>query len=578
MKRAFFTFTLSIISIIGFAQFTPAQQQQIDSLNQVINESKYDTAIAEAYVSLSEIFYVSNPDTMAILCEKAKKIAEDNLNDASLTNTEKKSFSYILSTALNNIGIIYYDKGHVSKALEYFFKSLTIIKQTNNAKIIATYLNNIGFIYNSIDDTLKALEYYSKSLEIRKEIGDKRGISYSLNNIAVIFLNQKRLVKSLKYLDRSLKIREEIRDKIGVAVCLHNIAVIYYRQKEMDKSLEYHYQSLKIRKEIGHKKGIMLSEKSIATIKFDQGKIQEAKNYASHSLKLANELGYPSFISKISFLFSKILKAEVASSQLSNQKKVSLYKQALEYYTSYAELKDSIQNKEIEKEAIKQEIKYTYEQQQLLVKAEHQKQIAITKERIKKQQGYLISFGISSLLLIMLGVYVFKNQQHKRKNTQSQYEITKLKKAKLENELILKNKELIGLTLRITQNNQFTGKLDQLIGMIKNQSKEEITKNVQDLKKQIQLNKIEERYLIEFQTQFEGVHKDFVGNLKASYPKLTSNELRICSLLKMNMSTIDISSLLGVSVETLKNYRHRIHSKMNLPKGSMLSDFIIQYN
>jgi tetratricopeptide (TPR) repeat protein len=64
------------------------------------------------------------------------------------------------ATALNNMALIFYDKGELDKALEYYKESLRL-KTDEKGK--ATTYNNIALIYEDKRDYEKAIEYYKKS-------------------------------------------------------------------------------------------------------------------------------------------------------------------------------------------------------------------------------------------------------------------------------------------------------------------------------------------------------------------------------------------------------------------------------
>jgi len=80
---------------------------KIDSLNKIISgHNSSDTAIAAAFVLLSEEFIVSNPDTILKLCDNAIEISERNLKNKTLSNLEVISFRLSLANALNNQGYV----------------------------------------------------------------------------------------------------------------------------------------------------------------------------------------------------------------------------------------------------------------------------------------------------------------------------------------------------------------------------------------------------------------------------------------------------------------------------------------
>ena len=54
-----------------------------------------------------------------------------------------------------------------SKALEYYEKSLEIVREIGDSELEGKLLYNIGTIYNNLSDYSKSLEYYKKSLKLR---------------------------------------------------------------------------------------------------------------------------------------------------------------------------------------------------------------------------------------------------------------------------------------------------------------------------------------------------------------------------------------------------------------------------
>ncbi len=69
---------------------------------------------------------------------------------------------------MDNIGLVYYNKGDYPKALEYYERCLEIetkIKGKDSIDVAET-LNNIGSVYYNKGDYPKALECYERCLYI----------------------------------------------------------------------------------------------------------------------------------------------------------------------------------------------------------------------------------------------------------------------------------------------------------------------------------------------------------------------------------------------------------------------------
>jgi DNA-binding CsgD family transcriptional regulator len=66
----------------------------------------------------------------------------------------------------------------------------------------------------------------------------------------------------------------------------------------------------------------------------------------------------------------------------------------------------------------------------------------------------------------------------------------------------------------------------------------------------------------EFLELFDEVHPNFVPNLKEAYPVLSMSELRLCCLSYMRLSDKEMSSMLGVGINSIRVTRNRLRKKL----------------
>ncbi|MES2140032.1 MAG: tetratricopeptide repeat protein [Bacteroidota bacterium] len=332
----------------------PELNQKIDSLQKVLQKAKHDTLRAAVYVALSEELYLSDIDTVLPLCFKAIAIADAGLNGANAS--EKQSFLITKANALNNIGYVYKQQGDITKALEWYNKSLKIREEIGNKYGIANSINNIGRIYNIQGNNRKAIEYYKKSLKIQNDIGDKQGASISLNNIGLMYLNQGDIPEALEYYNKSLKIQDEIGDKQGVGISLYNIGHVYSTQNNFPKALEAYHNSLKILEEVGDKNGISILYNGLGMLYKDQGVLfleasvkeeyfGKALEFYNKSLKIheanGNKDGIARALNNIGYIFDK--QAEQEANPDSIRSKLN---KALEWNMRCLKIWNEIGNKE----------------------------------------------------------------------------------------------------------------------------------------------------------------------------------------------------------------------------------------
>ena len=80
----------------------------------------------------------------------------------------------------------------------------------------------------------------------------------------------------------------------------------------------------------------------------------------------------------------------------------------------------------------------------------------------------------------------------------------------------------------------------------------------------------------EFEVRFQDVHSDFYDNLNKKFPNLTPNEKKICSFLRLNMSTKEISAITYQSVRSIDMARFRLRKKLELDTDENLVSFLSQ--
>ena len=81
----------------------------------------------------------------------------------------------------------------------------------------------------------------------------------------------------------------------------------------------------------------------------------------------------------------------------------------------------------------------------------------------------------------------------------------------------------------------------------------------------------------EFEKWFTEIHSGFIRNLSMDFPKLTTREIKVCALLRLNMLSKEVAGLMNVEPATVEIYRYRIRRKLGLRKGENLVKFLSKY-
>lgn len=72
----------------------------------------------------------------------------------------------------------------------------------------------------------------------------------------------------------------------------------------------------------------------------------------------------------------------------------------------------------------------------------------------------------------------------------------------------------------------------------------------------------------------ETTSESFLERIKKLSPDLTSHELRICTLLRLNYSSKSIAESLHIKPSSVDVARHRIRKKIELPHHRTLTEFL----
>ena len=159
--------------------------------------------------------------------------------------------------------------------------------------------------------------------------------------------------------------------------------------------------------------------------------------------------------------------------------------------------------------------------------------------------------------------------------TQAELKFRETKEKQLEDELEYRNKQLTSHTLNILQKSELMEELASKIEKLINKQDGEPYSELRKIKKYIDNSLHLEKDWEDFKLYFEQVHTSFYSKLAISHPNLTSNELRHCALIRLNLSLTECASILGISTESVKIARFRLRKKLELQNNESLTEFIM---
>ncbi len=79
---------------------------------------------------------------------------------------------------------------------------------------------------------------------------------------------------------------------------------------------------------------------------------------------------------------------------------------------------------------------------------------------------------------------------------------------------------------------------------------------------------------LSFENYFVEIHKDFMERMAARHPELTQSELRLCCLIRSNLSTKEIAAVMGIATRSVDLKKYRLKKRLPLDADASLTSYI----
>ncbi|TSJ39114.1 tetratricopeptide repeat protein [Fluviicola chungangensis] len=171
-----------------------------DSYISKAKRSKNYRGLSTAYARLGDIYRISEKFDLAEKCFKR-----------SYSTALKTNLTSPKAHALNNLAIVYFEKGDTTNALLHFQKALKLRESVNDVKSISESLYNIGDYYFYIEQYAKALIWYQKSTDLAKKNSLLKEEKDGLLALAQVYKELKQFDESTKHLEKALAISSDLK-------------------------------------------------------------------------------------------------------------------------------------------------------------------------------------------------------------------------------------------------------------------------------------------------------------------------------------------------------------------------------
>ncbi|MEL6276268.1 MAG: LuxR C-terminal-related transcriptional regulator, partial [Bacteroidota bacterium] len=267
---------------------------------------------------------------------------------------------------------------------------------------------------------------------------------------------------------------------------------------------------------------------------------------------------------------NKRTRIEVLLNAYQVYEKFGQYRKALVHYQAYNKLQDSVFNVDKAKIIADMEAKYQTEKKEVALKQQEVEIAVLDKERTVANTRSLV-LGTLAVSLGVIGLLVYHQQKIKRSLAISELDLTREREEKLKVEMEYKDKELINFALQISEKDAFIEELGDHLKSLGKEATTDLTPLMQAIRSNQFLSKDRES----FDQHVQDVCEGFFARLNSRFPDITAGEMKLAALIRMGLSSKEISSVVNISAKSVDMRRYRLRKKMELHNDSNLMEALL---
>ena len=216
---------------------------------------------------------------------------------------------------------------------------------------------------------------------------------------------------------------------------------------------------------------------------------------------------------------------------------------------------------------------------------ESQIELLVQNSKVDKAQKNLLFFAILFFILIVVIWFLYIRRKRKEAQKLLNYEKRilkaeldkkKIEEQTLQKELILKNSTLSRYSLHLSQKNKMLSNLSLTLKNSLERTNVDLKRKLNELIKEINFNLSQEQEWDEFLAFFKEIHPEYLKQItKIASDSLSQAELRLSILLRLNLSSKEIASILRLTPDSVRVARYRLRKKLPVNSKDELSAFLM---
>ncbi len=561
------------VFLLGFVNTgVQARQPVADSLVQWLDSyEQMDTTRAINLAQIGWALYRGYPDSSLIYSRESLRLSE--------------SLDFKRGEALANryIGSAHFVMRNTDSALVYFQRSLVVFEEMNDEQGISSMRASMGSIYAVNDQFDLAIQSFLEAIPAFEAQGNRSGIAVMYNNIGNLYLEQELFENAFFNYEKALTYLDDPQNPQHVLI-YNNMSNVLFELNRFEEALETAEKAVEFALEIERYVNLPNLYRTIGRVEMGYGNDEKALDSFLKALEYSRYIRNVEDIIQINsytailyerrgdyekargYLFEVLKAFENPIRGLDTSKRDALHLMAKveaeldnhEYSSRYAlaamELADSLYTEEMAFRISELETIYETEK-----KAAQIEMLEIQNEVANLRSVLIGGFG---LFVILSGSFWFRSYYRKKSEE---------KRKRLES----MQRELKQYGFVLAEKNKFIASFKEDLEEVRRhvrtmEGRKELTHLVDTIHANTNLNDDEEILF----NRIEQTNTGFFTELRSLNGDLTSKDERLATLVHMDLSNKDISNILHIEPESVKQAKRRLKKKLNLDSGTDLNHFL----
>ncbi|GAA4461062.1 hypothetical protein GCM10023093_05030 [Nemorincola caseinilytica] len=497
--------------------------------------------------------------TLASLLRRRKYAIEINTLSAESPALEEKMLQLVITARNNELRAVeadamqlmahYWVRFHkLSLAFQNYQAAYHIYKPIPAAEFPKKreYIYELGGMYYRYEENSTALRYLKEALNTSAP--DDAFVDPILNNIGLCYRRMKEYDSAEHYFRLIYHHAKRINNPAWEGIATGNIGITYFYRKKYDEAIPLIEKDITLSTATGQIRNAAESYYMLSCIYFERNDLAKTRQLLEDALRLCRPRPFWPDHALAEKIYRQLYKTYAAEGNM---------RMAYLYADSTLNAKDSVvamhnaENLARARERI-EFIQKKLEAEQLL--SQKRAQLIIRNSLIA-----------AIVLLTIIGIMFINRQRLRQKKLLAE-------KTVAEKELHHAEAQLDNFKRSVQEKNNL---LEQFAIEIERIKQGQVQESDNELLSQLEKATIlTDEQWEHFREVFEKVHKGFFANLKRKIPDLTPSEVRFLALTKLKLSPKEMASMLGISANAIRIYRHRLRRKLDMDKEGMIEELV----